>query len=905
MTIKIFPSLMEGEPVESHKWEGTIDGWFDSKGIDYLNKDAQPVIVFVNGKDIPVAEWAKLFVGTDDEVEIKLLPNGFEPLTWALIAVVASVGVSLLLPKPKIAAQQQTTQGKALEATSAKANLPKLGEVVPELAGTHKRFPDYLTMPRRFFSNYVEQWVTFLMCVGPGQYFIKPEDIKIGDTPLNDLGDNATFRLYSPGENLFSDAAHENWYTSTEVGGTSSGTAGLELKSDGATLEHIRADSYTFAGADISIPAGSGSFPEAWGPNVELSIILPREYEITQQTTPEPRTVINGFYNHIMPAAKGSTVLISGGGMSGEFIVLDYSLDIYGYGWMTFRGAPKTGSDGEPIPGPKVITNQTGTKTLSISQKNVFFGIDTATPQKVTVSRLNANKTKDTSWYGFPFTTSSSASVQSVGGFVYGPFAGPFVACPEKETTNAIELDLFFPGGLAEIDSKGRLINRTVAVEFQFRAVGTTAWTSVLRYYNNATLDQWGVSEPLVVGNIQPEVRVRRVSAESNDTQIQDKVQWYGMKARLPTRFDYPGWTTLSVRIRSGGSLGASSENQINLIATRLLPELQSNGTWSEPRPTRSITAFARHIARTIGYNDSDIDMTEFRRLDAKWKARGDNFDFIFSQTTVKEALNDCFSAGMAELTVDEGLIKPVRDEARTQFEQGYSPQNMIGPLTRSFKSRSIDDADGVEVEFINSETWAKDTIRCFLPGDQGFKIFKMKVDGVTDRTKAWRIGMRQRRIMRYRNWEYSFSTELDALNSGYLSYVPLIDDIPGYGQSALLEGVDDIAGWAMLRVTEPLRWEEGRQHVVAYRKPDGSVAGPFGAVKGDDDYSIHANLPKPWPFSSLKMEPVHVYFGTSESWTFPALITEISPDGLDKVSVSATNYDARVYNDDDNFPPI
>lgn len=59
-----------------------------------------------------------------------------------------------------------------------------------------------------------------------------------------------------------------------------------------------------------------------------------------------------------------------------------------------------------------------------------------------------------------------------------------------------------------------------------------------------------------------------------------------------------------------------------------------------------------------------------------------------------------------------------------------------------------------------------------------------------------------------------------------------------------------------------------------------------------------------PLPELSPTQEPSHVFFGTTERWSFPALITEISPQGELDVSVTATNYDERVYADDDNSPP-
>src|SRR5690606_1606490 len=115
-------------------------------------------------------------------------------------------------------------------------------------------------------------------------------------------------------------------------------------------------------------------------------------------------------------------------------------------------------------------------------------------------------------------------------------------------------------------------------------------------------------------------------------------------------------------------------------------------------------------------------------------------------------AINAALESGMAEMTVDGGIIRPVRDEPRTVFEQPYSPQNMTTPLRRAWRNKRHEDPAGVEVEFMNAQTWTKETVMCLLPGDIGAKPTRIKVK-VTDRAKAWRIGMRHRRALRYIVW--------------------------------------------------------------------------------------------------------------------------------------------------------
>ena len=99
------------------------------------------------------------------------------------------------------------------------------------------------------------------------------------------------------------------------------------------------------------------------------------------------------------------------------------------------------------------------------------------------------------------------------------------------------------------------------------------------------------------------------------------------------------------------------------------------------------------------------------------------------------------------------------------------------------------------------------------------------------------------------------------------------------------------------------MRWQSSASHVIGLRRPDGTVCGPFPAARIDDyRATIAGDLDFDPITDAASTEPTHALFGTSERWSYPALITEITPQG-DSVDVTAANYDARIYADDDNAP--
>jgi Putative phage tail protein len=510
--------------------------------------------------------------------------------------------------------------------------------------------------------------------------------------------------------------------------------------------------------------------------------------------------------------------------------------------------------------------------------------------------RLNPDGTDDASWAGFhQDVTTSAVAIALDGSQAVGGWLGPFRATPAGESASLIEFDIFAPMGVGHVNrDSGNVEARTKYFEAQWRA-GAGAWNSTTYSIIGQSRDQLGFTFSIDVpdGSTNIDVRIRRIGAEDKSLEALDRLEWYGLKSLLPSVTSYAGVTTMAVTLEGSDKISSKSENQINLLVTRKL-----NGA-----ATRSIDDWVRYVCTDIGYSAGDLNEPELSALAAVWDARGDWFDHVtLDQTTVKDALAAALRAGFAELTIDAGKIRPVRDQARTTFEHLYTPQNMISVLRRQFTAYDPDDYDGVDVEFTSSTSWEQEVVQCRLPGDAGLRVEKLRLEGVTDRTRAWRIGMRQRRAHVYRRKHYSFSTEWDALNSRYLSFCALSDDVPGYGQSAVLLGTASVTGGLVLTVSEPLTWTEGASHVVALRRPDGTLCGPHAATRiGDDQVQVAGPLDFT-PILGGASDPTHVLFGTSSTWSYPVLITEIAPSG-DTVDVSAVNYDARVYADDDNAP--
>lgn len=900
--IKVFPNkLSMAEPeVYTLDCAMTLGQWLSAQGMPPgCAVDSLPLSVFLDGELVLPGSWVELPIGPESSVEIFREPKGTDPfsITFALIFGAKAV-LSAMMPKiPGLKSSRNSSaqKGNDLGLASVKGNQVKLNAVIPEIAGFRKRFPDYALPPHRYFIDPKSQWIDMLLVVGKGEYQIQASSIKIGDTPIISLGEDAIYRLYKPGENIATDQVSQWWHSATEVGATSTGTAGIDLTASFDVEEAATASSYQFAGNSINIPSGSGSFPVGWTSGMIARVAASYSYSVTSGGG--GRDIITGPLKQIAPFVGMAIEIV--GDNAGTYSVASYTAGAAGASdSMTLNfsaGGPATGLD-------------LGTgKLMAIGYTGLRFRIIAASTTTLALERLTDTGGTDSAWPGFDSMTTTTAVIELDGSNLQGGWCGPFAACPAGEKTTTIKWDVFFPGGLGTVSAEtGGLGFRTLKVEFQYRDMDSAgAWTTFSKSYVQKTLDQIGFTETLELPTaIRPEARMRRIGKKSTSTRVADTVQWYGLRARLSAPIAYRGVTLLSLRIKGGNRIASQSESLVSLECTRILPVLK-NGVFGDPAPTRSISSWVGYVCRSIGYEYSDIDLDKLQQLENKWTPRGDTYDQIIDgSSTVKDCLIEALQAGFSELTIRRGLIAAVRDEPRgAAFDQIYNPQVMKESLSREFTSSTIDDYDGVDVEYTDSKTWQKETVECRLPGDVGLRVDKIKLEGVTNRDKAWRIGMRQRRAHIYRRKTYGFSTELDALNSEYLDYAALGDNVPGYGQSGMMEEFAPLSGSYLIKSSQPFDWSAGGVHLVAVRRKNGTASGPYVATR-IDDYRFTIPGLDFVPDLEGRSEPPVMQFGPESRWCYPALITDVTPSGTSSCKVSAVNYDVRVYADDDNFAP-
>lgn len=545
-----------------------------------------------------------------------------------------------------------------------------------------------------------------------------------------------------------------------------------------------------------------------------------------------------------------------------------------------------------------------GVVSLAMSRGQSDYRIAAVSGLTLAVERLTEAGVVDTSWPGW---TNRTATDYSATGFQEGEeWLGPFLVCPNGETTDAFEYDFNFPSGLIWYTSKGNKRTFTVSIRVGYRVYGSGApWTVRTHTYTGYSEDAVGFTERITLGAPgQVEVRVRRVT-ERGGNSARDACYWQGLRARLsqrPTR--YEDLTTIGLTVTTGTKLAAQTDRRFNVEATRLYDQ----GT------ARSISGAMIHVMRSLGLPADQIDTDTLQHLeDTYWTPRGEFFDFSAekSGTSALDMLQMAAQAGMGYFLLIDSMCSAGREGVKG-WRGGISPQRQLEPLSTSFISPGPDDYDGVDVTYVDEVTWAAETVECRLPGvTEPWKVETYELQGVGTRDRAYRIGMR--RLMKHQGQRltYKTKTEMMGLVYQYGDRVKLFDDIPGSSTtSTMIESARLDGTRLLIEVGEYLDWSLPAPRCLV-RFQDGTLSGVMVPTRVDDHRLTIAASALPgehafntWIMDDPTIDPPELIFCDSTRAGYDAVLAELTPGEDGSVELTALQYDPAFYQYDDAIAP-
>ncbi|MEF0025009.1 phage tail protein, partial [Klebsiella pneumoniae] len=337
MTIRFYPSRLPGEPLETHEHGVTsIRSWLVVNVENYTDRDVPPLTIEVDGLSIPPGEWATCVIHPESDVRLYPVPFGLEAATIAWIGVgisVAAAAYSLFMMSSFDTGGYTSSTGRSLDLNPARANTAKLGDAIREVFGRVRIYPDYVVQPVTRFdaADPTKMRVQMLLCLGVGELIYTNGDIRVGSTPASTLPGFSSI-YFPPGADVSGDERSENWFNSTEVGGTSSGT-GLDMAQTSPDSDDIIADSMTVSGASVTFTGldtddgddddeDDNSLPDSWVTGTIVEIKAPTNYLIS--TSSGYSVFASSLLTELAPVA-GMPVTLSFNSVDYDLVIASYT----------------------------------------------------------------------------------------------------------------------------------------------------------------------------------------------------------------------------------------------------------------------------------------------------------------------------------------------------------------------------------------------------------------------------------------------------------------------------------------------------------------------------------------------------------------------------------------------------
>ena len=482
---------------------------------------------------------------------------------------------------------------------------------------------------------------------------------------------------------------------------------------------------------------------------------------------------------------------------------------------------------------------------------------------------------------------------------------GPYAVCKAGQSVDRIGIDLVHPGGLyyAEDDGSQGFVATDYRVDIQaLDALGTpmgSVSTLATISYNERTASPLRRTHEFAVTPGCYQVWMSR-PIEVSDTRKVDRVQWVGLKGRLPARMTYADVTVLALRIKAGTFLNGAALNDILIHSTRKLPT-HTGTAWTAPVATRSIAWAVADLSRngdySIGLPDDRLDILGLSTLDATWAARGDTCDGVLSTaSTYWKSLSMMARCGRAIPQVPGGIVTLMRDQPQAIKRASFHVGNIKkGSFSIEYLLYEEDSPDDVLVKYTDAEDGEAKKVQCNLPEADGVSPAEFPMWGVGNYAQARREGLFEAACNMYRRSLASFTAVNYSgrpLRRGWT--VSVSHPLPDWGVSGSVLAVNG----RTLTLSEPPIWQEGATHYIQLSQSNGRPDGPWSVTPGPTDVEVVMAMDPPaFIYTGLNRNRTPFQFGPGSDFEALCLVVSATPRGTDgDVAIVVSLDDARVH---------
>lgn len=231
--------------------EGNLLDWMAENAPEIADKrviiEFNAEIICDTGKDKDADKRCNRNFTESDNVIIRIIPEGLDPLTIGIIAVgaLSALATVLLIPTPSIPNNVGEEKSSPNNQLTAAKNEFRPRQAIPDIAGSIRSYPDFIQTPY-FFYNGGSREYTEVMCIGVGHHSV--ENFRFGSDLFSSLTGYSA-NVYQPGE-------HPNTLLNVRA---SEDSKGVELQPivEGTGSVNISSGSYTDSTRRLGIGAAA------------------------------------------------------------------------------------------------------------------------------------------------------------------------------------------------------------------------------------------------------------------------------------------------------------------------------------------------------------------------------------------------------------------------------------------------------------------------------------------------------------------------------------------------------------------------------------------------------------------------------------------------------------------------
>jgi len=860
-----------------------------------------------------------------------------DPLGFVInlaISLALSYIATLLQPR-RIPPHQRTqeTQESGNNQLAGQSNQVRLGGRVPELLGTVRSYPDLLCAPIEQYHQRTQNLKQYFV-VGMGDHEIPPELVKLGETPINQIG-NATAHIFHPGEVL---PALEALRESPEVNG-------ISLNPEGDAPAPVIGAVFNAAAKTLTVPTY-----QPWEADKPITIASTSFNDgfrwVMDAPLPTDTAPFVYYLDGPVVDETGSNPTI----YQWEQVLAQYEQQIWFDGNTTFiSGTPTPTPTAQdirinltdfPVGSVILLTDEDGTIVVrgTVTQSllnNVTIGGAPWPTYLLRVTDVNGVVVTVPNAYtemGYIAKWAFPTALRA------GPVA-PHVAPPLEPTSwytapmedpDEIWIDVGFPQGLIVYSPTGT-DKLTIVVKAEFKRADAddpqaeitfpgymNFSTSPLRFterVSRAALIAAGLPAP-TTGSAWVQVRLTRVTpffSNSAELTYTQDTRWARLQAmRLLDPVAYPDVTIAYLSMANTRNAVSMGNTSFNCIATRKLPTW-TGSAWTAPAATnRWADNFVARCKAVDGANKSDaqIDLAGIYALQAALDAAPDPGGYSGAQGAISMTIDQVQDIDTELISIADVVravvyrvgkkIFVTRDQA-TALRIALFNGRAKNPDAESVAVRMTNDGenDSVTVSWLDAAAGYKVREYTHPPVPASLQFNPARVSAFcANWPQAWRRAAYEWNRIRYRREQIAVRVTEDGRICRPGDVVNITDDVANLAASA---GEVLYVSGAVLTLDRDVLFEAGHTYSILLRDVLGQVTDsvPVIAVAGSPHKVQLSRTPtvtiKPRDTSTGTL---YAFFDDAAAIVRPWLLTGVSVSGP-YVELTGANYSADVYTDD------